>query len=242
MAEEHIAHAPKAPIKWDEEMEEMDEYLERTGISVPPVSQLLHQVDVLEGVKLPDDQVLVSESKSVTEGQTSKELETLMGNLDLGPWDDRAVIKMDKGKAKVVVEDDQPGDPGEYQESFASQQETAQLREELESMGEKYKGLEEQVSLMMKERDNLPEALNQIRADLNKELTAFSDKLYTLLEDQAPRQEVKTAISQVEDIRAEHSDQLRTAVGYLKQAPKKESPLVTRGVSLKGKGKFKPIK
>jgi len=244
MAEHPKDHAPKAPLRWSEEMEEVDEYIERSGMSVPPVAQLLEQVNKLEGVKLPEEEVMAGDRKDNPIAGKGDELDKLMDSeLDTGPWGEPfGPIGAAKGKEKAVVEQTSRHDEAEYQESFASQRETTQLREDLEVLGTKYEGLEEQLALIMRERDNLPEALNQIKAELNRELTAFSEKLYKLLENQAPQQDIQSAISQVDEIRAEHSEQLRTAVGYLKQPPKKESPLVTRGISLKGKGKFKPVK
>jgi len=102
--------------------------------------------------------------------------------------------------------------------------------------------MEEQFLLMKKERENLPAMLQTMRADLNKQLTGFSDKLYHILESQASNPAVASALSTIDEVRVEHSDQLKNAVGHLSISPKLTSPLVVPGSNLRGKGKFKPLK
>jgi chromosome segregation ATPase len=144
--------------------------------------------------------------------------------------------------SKPVISDHENDDAAEYEESFASQQETAQLREDIENMNHRFDTIEKQFSLMMKERTNLPDVLNTIRADLNAQLTMLHDKMYSVLEASASKDTVKDVMTQIEEVRADHSDQLKAASGYLSSEPRPESPLVQRGVTLKGKGKFKPVK
>lgn len=235
-----MSQKPQAPdtsysSEFDDEQQAVDDYIEASGVSVPPVSELLSRVSKLETTKLPDEEVLAEAST-----HDHDELAALM-ELEREA-SSKTPIQIKAETAVTNVSDNDVPDDDDYEESYASQQETAQLREDFDTITEKFNTLEAQFSLVMKERQNLPEVINNIRADLNTQLTSFSDKLYTILESQASKKDIQTALATIEEVRSEHSDQLKAASGYLSSEPKATSPIVNKGVSLKGKGKFKPVK
>lgn len=221
--------------EFDEEQQAVDDYIEQSGLSVPPVSELLSRVTDLESEKLPDDQ-LEADEKQLQHDELAALLEMERAESSKTP------VGNSGQKEIVIISDDDKNDDDDYEESFASQQETAQLREDFDNITAKFNTLETQFNLVMKERQNLPDVINNIRADLNTQLTTFSDKLYLILESQASKSDIQTALATIEEVRSEHSDQLKAASGYLSSEPKASSPIVTKGISLKGKGKFKPVK
>lgn len=245
-----MAHESKSPkisgsTGFDEEQNAIDEYMETTGASVPPVSELISQIDKLETSKLPDDQLESEVEQGKQEEQS--ELEQLLeqenaesSKVQIAKSSPRRPFVQRKKPVQVVEEQDD--DDEDYPESFASQQETAQLREDFDTITHRFEALEAQFELVMKERQNLPDVINNIRADLNTQLTTFSDKLYSILESQASKQEIQSALATIEEVRSDHSEQLKAASGYLSSDPKPTSPIVSKGISLKGKGKFKPVK
>lgn len=235
MAQKHQTPSTSYSSVFDEEQQAVDEYIEQSGISVPPVSELLSQVSKFDAIKLPDDQLT-----SDVPADQEEELDHLLEQERTEAL--RTPVDNSKPDVPTAVSDGDVVDEDDYEESYASQQETAQLREDFDTITEKFNALETQFSLVMKERQNLPEVINNIRADLNTQLSSFSDKLYSILESQASKKDIQTALATIEEVRTEHSDQFRAASSYLSSEPKASSPLVNRGVSLKGKGKFKPVK
>jgi len=247
MANESKAPNTSVSSAFDDEQNAIDEYIEATGSSVPPVSVLISQINELETSKLPDDQLKSEVKVQRNREQDQEELERLLeqerSESNQTPINKTLSSRYDipKEKPKHEVEEQQEEEE-DYAESFASQQETAQLREDFDTITHRFETLEAQFNLVMKERQNLPDVINNIRADLNTQLTTFSDKLYSILESQASKQEIQSALATIEEVRNDHSEQLKAASGYLSADPKASSPIVSKGVSLKGKGKFKPVK
>jgi len=251
-----MSQTPKNPNTerlqtWDQEMEDLDEMMEASGAQAVPVSELLSQIEKLETTKLPDDRVLMPKTpqqffKKMTAGIVPRASSNAQEDIEQLMKEHGLVVDDTPTTAKPQVEDPDSNGDDVYEESFASQHETAQLREDMETLTEKMESklnaLSAQFDLVMKERELLPGIINTIRADTNAQLTEFSDKLYTLLESQPSTKEIQSTLATVDRIKTEQSDQLRSAAGYLSSDPKPSSPLVQTGVSLKGKGKFKPIK
>lgn len=247
MAPESKAPQISGPSAFDDEQNAVDEYIEATGSSVPPLSVLISQLNELETSKLPDDQLKSGVKVEKSPEQEQEELETLLEQerhdsnqtpVNSAP-SSQDNVKRERPKHEITEQDEEEED---YEESFASQQETAQLREDFDTITQRFEALEAQFNLVMKERQNLPDVINNIRADLNSQLTMFSDKLYSILESQVSKQEIQSALATIEEVKNDHSEQLKAASGYLSADPKASSPIVSKGVSLKGKGKFKPVK
>uniref|UniRef100_A0AAU7YDF8 Uncharacterized protein n=1 Tax=Exserohilum turcicum mymonavirus 1 TaxID=3229033 RepID=A0AAU7YDF8_9MONO len=226
----------QGPVVQNDGLEEIDELFEAAGIEPVPVSEMMKAVEKLEEIKIPDEQL---EDNDKTPAPSKRTMSTA---------NQKERLRKFKGKEpaieeeKPIVEDADKDDDGDYAESFATQHETAELREDFEKLSLRFKSLEEKVQLIIKERENLPVILNDMRADLNQSLTAFSDRMYAALEANSLNPAVQAALSTVENIRAEQADQLRVASSYLASDLKAGSPITVPGSSLKGKGKFKPTK
>lgn len=252
--ESEMAPAPTPPITkssraWDEELNEIDEYLETSGTALLPINTLLSGIEELEKTKVPDSELdegdpVTAKPSTPSHDDLNALLEEVGSDLKFSsPKSKRKQPKLRSVQEEkpVINPDDQQTD-ADYEESFASQQETAQLRDDFDDMCHKMKELNEKMNLVLKERENLPGVINDIRRDLNGQLTAFSDKLYTILESQNSNAVIENTLATVEEVRQNSTNQLKAAAGYLASEPKASSPLMTKGATLKGKGKFKPIK
>lgn len=223
------------PSEFEEEQQAVEEYMEDQGIAVPPISELLSRVSHIDTSVVPAD-----DEKHRTDDRKTDELASLLEQEREDSL--KTPVNQPPEASREHISDNDQNDDDDYEESFASQKETSQLREDFDFITSKFTDLETKFDLVMKERQNLPDVINNIRADLNTQLSSFSEKLYSILESQASKKDIQTALATIEEVRSEHSDQLKSASGYLASEPKASSPLVSRGISLKGKGKFKPVK
>jgi hypothetical protein len=222
------------------EFSEMDEYMERENLTVPGVPELLEAVEKLDVVR--EDLPKPTDARDDTNEELEELIEdqrtpTLGQGVFSSPSDER------KGKKPIlefVSEKDEEN--VDYAESFASQREAAQLREELEIVTQKMQSLEELVKGLLKEREAIPSHLDNIKSDVNRQLTLMLDKLQGLAESDLPRSSVTAATTTLEAVKVEASDQLQAASSYASAPPKATSPLATPGANLRGKRRFKPIK
>lgn len=222
------------------ELSEMDEYMEKEHLTVPGVHELLDAVEKLEVVEEEESQ------RRGAEGDETAELDELIEDQKT-PTLKQGVFSSpsDKGKMKkpmleFVSEKDE--ETVDYAESFASQREAAQLREELEAVTQKMQSLEDLVKGLLKEREAIPGHLDNIKSDVNRQLTLMLDKLQGLAESDLPRSSVTAAATTLEAVREETSDKLQAASSYAAAPPKATSPLATPGANLRGKRRFRPVK
>lgn len=235
MASSSKQQSTKTPGSWADDNVDISDLFDQEGIQPVPLKDIISQVETLEKKKLPDEEL-----SDLMSGEYDRALEKTKGSKSVKSVTDEdktpVLTKKPKFKdAEEAVDDD-------YEESFATQHETAELRSEMDDLVSEFKQLKSQMDLLMKERANLPALLTSMRHDLNTQLTQFSDKMYKALESHMSNPEVNAALSAVEQAREEQSDQLRTAASFLASDPKPTSPLVVKGASLSGKRKFKPIK
>lgn len=236
---------------WAETEESITDFFDAEGIQPIPIGQMMEQVEKLDkGVKIRDEELeggkqletkhsnnddekaellkLFSPSKpDPPRSNSARPTSSYQGRSDFNP------------KPLVDITDEQVD--ADYPESFASQVEMTELRESFEAMTEKYTSLEEKMDLIMKERENIPLILKNMQIDLNNQLTMFSDKLYQSLESRTPETNVEAAMTVIEQIRADHNEQFKTAVSHASAEPTATSPLTRKSGHLKGKGRFKAI-
>lgn len=146
-----------------------------------------------------------------------------------------------KGKEKDA-EPEQEEDDEVYEESFASQRETSQLREEFEVMSEEVRSLKSTISALLKEREALPGHLSVIREDINQQMTLMLSKLQFALESDVTTSNIKAASAAVTDAKERSADRLAAAVDYANDQPRETSPIANKGAELKGKRRFRPVK
>jgi chromosome segregation ATPase len=222
------------------ELSEMDEYMEKENLTVPGVPELLGAVenlDVKEEDELQPSDIHEEDTTELEELIEDQKTPTLGQGVFSSPSDER---KGKKPVLELVSEKDEENI--DYAESFASQREAAQLREELEAVTQKMQSLEELVKGLLKEREAIPSHLDNIKSDVNRQLTLMLDKLQGITESDLPRSSVTAATTTLEAVKEEANDQLQAASSYASAPPKVTSPLATPGANLRGKRRFKPIK
>jgi uncharacterized protein YoxC len=237
---------PDETFQGDQELiEKMDEVMEQEQVRVPGITDLLQVASDTEAI-------MGRESTEEEKPQSDeKELEELMSDQHTPTLPSKEFRKPDKssrkGKepAKPVFEegaDDGSDNEHDYAESFASQRETAELREEVESITTKMAHLEDTIKGLLKEREALPGHLVTIREDINRQMTMMMDRLYSATESNLPQSSVQAAVTDIEAARDTAADRLNSAASYAQVPPKATSPLATRGAELKGKRRYKPIR
>lgn len=130
----------------------------------------------------------------------------------------------------------------DYAESFASQRETSQLREELEMMSDEMKELKATIAGVLKEREALPHHLTSIREDINRQMTLMLEKLHFTTESQIASSNVNAVTTALNTVKEESSERLAAAADYATDKPRVTSPLANPGAELKGKRRFRPVK
>lgn len=145
-------------------------------------------------------------------------------------------------KGKERMDEEQGGEEENYAESFASQRETSQLREEIEMMSEEVKSLKGTLTGLLKEREALPGHLTTIREDINQQMTLMLSKLHSALEDDVTSSNIRAASATITDTKERSADRLTAAADYAGDQPRETSPLANRGAELKGKRRFRPVK
>lgn len=131
---------------------------------------------------------------------------------------------------------------GTDNESFTSQRETAEIRNDIEILGKKLTVVERSLEALLKEREALPEHFKKIQESMNKQLTLMADKINYVLENNA-KSEVATVVKEtVEAVRTDANENLSAMRSLALAAPSTSSPLAKPGASLAGKRRFKPVK
>lgn len=245
------AEGSKKRSDWAETEESIADLFDAEGIQPIPIGQMMEQVEKLDkGVKIKDEELeggKQPETKHSTNDDEKAELLKLFSPSKPDPPRSNFARPTSSYRGQsdsnlkplVDIADEQVD--ADYPESFASQVEMTELRESFEAMTEKYTSLEEKMDLIMKERENIPLILKNMQIDLNNQLTMFSDKLYQSLESRTPETNVEAAMTVIEQIRADHNEQFKTAVSHASAEPTATSPLTRKSGHLKGKGRFKAI-
>lgn len=129
----------------------------------------------------------------------------------------------------------------DYQESFASQRETSEMRSELEGMSARLSNLEQVLETILAERSTLPKHISTIREDLNSQLTLMMDKLNSSIEagvTSAAAQDASQAVVSASD---EIGDQFHALESHATAPPRARSILTNPQAKLSGRRRFKPV-
>lgn len=246
MSQSRTNQIPDESYKHALEVEDqLSELLETRGATVPPASELLGTVEEIE------KRQKVAEGKKTdwADDEEPDDVDLLVKD-ETTPLAAMGEFK-DAGKLHPFVLPPQPplieareaeDEDNDYEESFASQKEISQLREEFEVMSDRMNKYEDVIEALLKERENLPVQITAIREDINGQMTLALDKLHSALESDKSPLNVHAAASAVKDVRDISVDRLESASSYLKSAPNKSSPVANAGVELKGKRRYRPVK
>lgn len=90
-----------------------------------------------------------------------------------------------------------------YQESFTSQQESAEMRHQIESLDTRLMNMETMFEALLAERKGLPKHLDGYREEMNKQLTIMMDRINTALERDIPSTTLEQAKGDVQTMSGE---------------------------------------
>jgi chromosome segregation ATPase len=139
--------------------------------------------ELLDDAKRIERHIRIKSDTSDVKQSWSDELEAL----------ENEISQMDKGKQREETLPPKPSisfHPFEgntqkdenYQESYASQIETAELRDEVSSIATRLANLEAIIESLVKERSNLPDHLDRITRDISHQFTIMNDRLNSSIE------------------------------------------------------------
>jgi len=135
-----------------------------------------------------------------------------------------------------------PPTVGTENESFTSQRETAEMRNDIEILSKKLSVIEKTLEAILKEREALPSHFKRIQESMNQQLTLMSDKINNVLEDHT-KPDVATVVKEtVESVRTDANENLAAMRSLALASPSTSSPLAKSNVPIAGKRRFKPMK
>lgn len=217
------------------ESDDLADVMEKAGMTMPSIEEI--------------NQGLGTISKGMEDGKGKREwaddddeLEGLL-NEEKTPVQMSKEFEPPKSQRPPEVDVSSPNpDEADYAESFASQRETSQLREELEMMSEEMRDLKATIAGVIKEREALPQHLTSIREDINRQMTLMLEKLHFSTENQAESVNVHAISAALNTVKEESTERLAAAADYATDRPRVNSPLANPGSDLKGKRRFRPVK
>jgi hypothetical protein len=240
----------------EEEFESMvDEAMEKSGAKMPQIGELITVAEAAESRSLRAE-ISTGKTEWATAEEDPNELDSMMSQLiasqDARMADSIAGKREGKGKEQVkpgprkhVLVDSPSTDTkkvDDYQESFASQREAAEMREEIESLSLRMSNLERTLETVLKERQALPGHLSHIHEQMNQQFTLVMDKLNGALEQGVKLSSTEEAASLIASSSVEVDDQMRALRSFASAPPQQSSPITRATTSLTGKRRFKPLK
>lgn len=130
----------------------------------------------------------------------------------------------------------------DYQESFTSQQETAEIRGEMQSLDNRLMNIEAIVNSVVAERDGMQQHLDRLKEDVNKQFTVLMDRLHTALEKDINPTVLQQSRSDVEVLSGDTHKVLHQLSSDLGQAPSSSSPTSGRAPIATSRRRIKIIK
>jgi len=241
----------KSLVDWSEEVEdEFDAEAEKGKVKMPPMTELLRDAQEVEQAVEESSVKPASSGKSklsTPEARPSvKELDapnTFESDLDelvntptkKVPAPGTLLPKViPKGPVRIPSQSKQ--ETTDYEESFTSQQETAEIRGQIESFDNRMKVLEQQIRGMLSEREQLPRHLDRHRNEINTQLTLMSDKLYTILESKKGEDVARQTKIDLTTVK-EDSDEVINRITTDLQSPPTDSSVISKSAPIKTKGK-----
>lgn len=129
-----------------------------------------------------------------------------------------------------------------YVESFASQQETSELREQMEDLQAKIKGMEETITALLAERKAIPVHVDKVKEELNRALTVMNGKLQASLEANLQPMAIQGAITTLTAASDAASDVLTATSSFARAPPSAANPLSDSSSRLKGRRAYKAVR
>lgn len=129
-----------------------------------------------------------------------------------------------------------------YQESFTSQQESAEMRHQIESLDTRLMNMETMFEALLTERKGLPKHLDGYREEMNKQLTIMMDRINTALERDIPSTSLEQAKGDVQTMTGETDHVFNQLTTDAENAPAKDSATSSAAPITKARRRVRLIK
>nr|WKE35272.1 hypothetical protein [Plasmopara viticola lesion associated mononegaambi virus 5] len=223
--QENLYGANVTSTMWDEEVEdELERARINDGAVLPAITELEKEAESIEQIikkeetagNQTDDAAIDrfdSEILRLIEHDHGKEVEqpaTTESRVPIKKLEKPKPKRLESNRKTALINDerehhssDRSADDREYQESFTSQQETAEIRHHIDSLDNKMMHIETLLETIMAERSSFPKHLARHQEDMNKQLTIVLDRLHTALEKDISPNLIEQSKSDVEVLTAE---------------------------------------
>lgn len=206
--------------EWQEDANEhIAELMEKRGETVPSIEELTEMSTRI------DEALKGEESKPARARGKSDDTDALEQDIrDLGFHDSRSTNKGKKPHYSTFTsQDDGKPDEHPYQESFTSQQETAEMREEMSGITARLSNMESTLEMVIKERQNLPTHLERITQDINRQFTLMNERLNASIEAGMTTATAQQAAERLQEISTGAEMVLNVVKADLESPPSKNS-------------------
>jgi hypothetical protein len=222
--------------------EAFEEVMEQRGETLPGIPTLLKDAEAIERV-LKEPERKTGRPKSDDTDELERELRALGHGSPAIPPRPKG-----KGKNKPHFSHAQPLTLGperlgdiDYQESFASQQETAEMREELNGLASRMSHIETILEGLLNERQQLPVHLEQFNIDMTRQLTLMNEKLSSAVEKGLSTTVAQQTAEQITMVASNAHNVLDTIQGDLTADPSPVSRVSQKAPIKGGKKRVKLV-
>jgi hypothetical protein len=195
--------------------------IENRGEQIPLISDLLTEAKDIE--KALQEQPAKPVSLNVPSLPGSDGTDELISSLAARQKDMDKTPTQGKLPHFSPLELGKPASDEPYQESFTSQQETAELRSEISDISSRLTNLEAMLEGVIAERKSLPEHMTRLNTNINKQLTLMNDRLNAAIEVGLPAESMAQMSTQAHEIATSSSAVIGTMSSDLQDEPSKHS-------------------
>lgn len=224
MTPKPVLDAPTSVGSWSDEVEDqLHEELMTRGEPFPEMTDLTSEALEIENIiqqeeKTPKHSKFPRSVKSTDEDEIVNLIENAQSIKTSTKKEPQISKKPTIEPKQAPFHDESEAD--HYQESFTSQEETAELRNHIDSLDTRLSSIEEMINAIMLERSNLPNHLDRHREEINKQFTIISDRLHTALEQNIDHTAVAQTAKDVSVLSADANHTLGTLTTELTKEPK----------------------
>lgn len=129
-----------------------------------------------------------------------------------------------------------------YQESFTSQQESAEMRHHIESLDTRLMNMESMFEGLLAERKGLPKHLDNYREEMNKQLTVMMDRIHTALEKDIPASSLEQSKGDIQNMTGETDHVFNQLTTDVENDPSKQSATANTAPITKSRRRVRLIK
>jgi uncharacterized protein YoxC len=218
------------PEEWQDDVDEaMALAMETRGESFPPIQDLLKDVaQILPFLPGPateqkDNPIQQGKGKGKTIVAEVHSDDTEFLESQLQEYADDSPVTQKAGPSQSALPSKQPypskSKQDVYEESFASQHEASELRDDIASLAERLSSMERIVEGIVAERKNLPAHLTRLSTDINQQFTLLNSRLNAAIEAGMPKESLVQMAAEAKDLKTSSSAVIEVVTDNLNETP-----------------------